>query len=127
MRYLPDATTYDRVYCSHALEHLAPHDVVPTLKGFRNVLNEDGGLMVFVPDLEGVQATEEVLFTSPAGPITGLDLLYGYRPALKDSPHMAHRTGFTQASLHAALVAAGFASPVVIRLSDYALMGAARK
>ena len=127
MRDLTGIVGYDAIYCSHALEHLSPHEIVPALIGFRAALNPDGVAIVFVPDLEGVSATDDVLFVSPAGPIAGLDLIYGYRPALADNPYMAHKTGFTAKTLDKALNDAGFSKVKVDRLSDYALMGAGVK
>lgn len=127
MRDLTGLSGYDAIYCSHALEHLSPHEVAPALIGFRAALNPDGVAIVFVPDLEGVSATDEVLFNSPAGPICGLDLIYGYRPALAENPYMAHKTGFTAKTLEQAMNEAGFYKVKVDRLSDYALMGAAVK
>jgi hypothetical protein len=127
MRDLSQAGKYDAIYCSHALEHLSPHEVVPALKGFLNALNDGGAVVLFVPDLEDVKATDEVLFDAPAGPICGLDLIYGYRKMLKDKPYMAHKTGFTSKTLHNAFTEAGFKKVAVSRLSDYALMGAAVK
>ena len=120
---LGDIGPYDAVYCSHALEHLYPHDVGTALQEFKRVLNDGGAAIVFVPDLEDVRATDDVLFDAPAGPITGLDLIYGYRKMLKDKPYMAHRTGFTSATLHKAFTDAGFVKAAVTRLSDYAMMG----
>lgn len=127
MRMLPDAIRVDAVYCSHALEHLSPHEVVPALAGFRRALSDGGALVLFVPDLEDVRATDDVLFDAPAGPICGLDLIYGYRKMLKDKPYMAHKTGFTSKTLHDSLTQAGFRKVATSRLSDYALMGAAVK
>lgn len=127
MRDLTGIGIFNAIYCSHALEHLSPHEVVPTLQGFRDALHDGGALILFVPDLEDVRATDDVLFNAPAGPITGLDLIYGYRKMLKEKPYMAHKTGFTQSTLSAALKEAGFSKVEVSRLSDYALMGAAVK
>lgn len=127
MRTLPEGLKVDAVYCSHALEHISPHDVIPTLSGFHSALNDGGMALVFVPDLEDVRATNEVLFNSPAGPICGMDLIYGYRKMLKDKPHMAHKTGFTCSTLYDAFAEAGFSKISVLRLSDYAIMGAAKK
>lgn len=127
MRDLTGLSGYDAIYCSHALEHLSPHEVVPALVGFHAALNPDGVAIVFVPDLEGVSATDEVLFVSPAGPICGLDLIYGYRPALAGNPYMAHKTGFTAETLDQAMIEAGFRKVKVDRLSDYAMMGAGVK
>ena len=127
MRTLGNIGPFDAVFCSHALEHLFPHDVKTALQEFVRVLNPGGAVILFVPDLEGVQATEDVLFISPAGPICGLDLIYGYRPMLKDKPHMAHKTGFTAASLARELEGAGLKAVKVDRLSDHALFGCALK
>lgn len=127
MRDVSGVGSFDLIYCSHALEHLSPHEVVPTLTGWREILNEGGSVIVFVPDLEDVKATDDVLFHAPAGPICGLDLIYGYRKMLAEKPYMAHKTGFTRETLRQAFKEAGFRRVVVDRLSDYALMGAALK
>jgi len=127
MRDLSGIGAFDVIYCSHALEHLSPHEVVPTLKGFYDTLNTGGIVILFVPDLEDVKATEEILFESPAGPICGLDLLYGYGKMLKDNPYMAHKTGFTSSLLSKALTNADFEQVTVSRLSNYALLGTAVK
>lgn len=119
--------TYDAIHCSHALEHLMPHEVNVALKEFHRVLNPNGFAVVFVPDLEDVKATEDVLFVAPCGPITGLDLLYGLRSLLHVQPYMAHRTGFTAETLRKAFKDAGFGSVEVQRLENYNLMGIAAK
>ena len=123
MREVTGIGTFDAIYCSHALEHLSPHEIVPALRGWFDILNEGGCVITFVPDLQDVKADDEVLFVAPAGPICGLDLIYGYRKMLKDKPYMAHRTGFTSATLHKAFTDAGFTKTAVTRLSDYAMMG----
>lgn len=123
---LGDIGPFDVAFCCHALEHLYPHEVEKALSEFRRVLGTDGKLIVFVPDLEGVSPTEDVLFVSPDGPITGLDLIYGSRKRIPTMPHMAHHSGFTWKTLLAALRRAGFGKAIVQRLSDYNLLGAAR-
>jgi len=125
MTDLGEIGPFDVVYSSHSLEHLAPHDVARALGEFRRVLRDGGSAVVVVPDLEGVKPTEEVLFVSPAGPITGLDLFYGFRPALEAQPYMAHRTGFVRETLAGAFEAAGFASARTERLPNFNLMGLA--
>lgn len=124
---LGDIGQYDVVFCSHALEHLSPHDVPVALGEFSRVLVDGGIVILFVPDLEGVEATDEPLFNAPIGPIAGLDLIYGYRKMLKEKPYMAHKTGFVKETLFSALSDAGFSDVSVKQLSDYALMGAAKK
>lgn len=125
MTDLGEIGPFDLVYSCHSLEHLAPHDVGVALGEFRRVLKAGGMALVLVPDLEGVTPTDDVLFESPAGPISGLDLFYGFRPALQAQPYMAHRTGFVAQTLTRALTAAGFGTVTTERLPDYNLMGLA--
>lgn len=115
--------TFDVLYCSHALEHLYPHDVGKALAEFRRVLKPGGALVVFVPDLEGVSATEDVVYESPCGPITGLDMIYGKVSYLADAPYMAHHTGFVSSTLAQTLEAAGFQGVKVLRIPEFNLMG----
>lgn len=124
---LGDIGEFDVVYCSHALEHLYPQDVSAALKEFRRVLKPGGKVVLFVPDLEDVKPTEDVLYVSPSGPITGLDMIYGFRPALRDFPHMAHHTGFTAQTMRYALEDAGFVGVVTQRLGSHNLMAGAER
>lgn len=116
-----DIGKFDVVLCRHALEHLYTHEVSIALEEFKRVLNDGGNLIVFVPDLQDVQATEEVLMISPAGPITGLDLIYGFRKAIPENPYMQHKTGFMQDTLSKALEM--FKEHRVRRIGNYDLMG----
>lgn len=118
---------FDAVYCNHALEHLYPHDVPKALGEFHRVLKSGGWLILFVPDLENVRPTEEVLYVSPSGPITGLDIYYGFRPALEQFPHMAHHTGFTQPTMRAALEATGFVEVKTVTMSCHNMLAVGRK
>lgn len=118
---------YDLVYCSHALEHLYPHEVKAALSEFRRVLKDGGRVIVIVPDLEGVEPTHEPLFDTPAGPISGFDLFYGLPRLVETSPYMAHHCGFVRETLAGALQGAGFGPVNVLRANDYNLIGAARK
>lgn len=114
---------FDAVLCVHALEHVYPHEVARALGEFRRVLKPGGFAMVFVPDLEGVTPTAKPLFVSPSGPISGIDLFYGYRPALEENPYMAHKTGFVSETLEQALADAGFGLVKVSRLGNYDMLG----
>lgn len=120
-----DVGPFDAVYCSHALEHLFPHDVPVALGEFLRVLRPGGIALVFVPDLEGVAPTREPLFNSPAGPISGHDLYYGYAPYLTSNPYMAHHSGFVQDTLAEAFKGAGFSRVETKRLTDHNLMAVA--
>ena len=118
---------FNTVYTSHSLEHLSPSDVPRALAGFYRVLEPGGALVIIVPDIEDARPTEDVLFVTSAGPITGLDLIYGHRASLDSMPYMAHRSGFTADLLQGALEAAGFETIKTRRMSNYNLMAVARK
>lgn len=118
-----DIGLFNGVYTCHALEHLAPYDVLPCLEGFRRVLKPDGAVIVIVPDLEGIEPTDEVVYTAIDGggnavPVTGLDMIYGHSLYLKDMPYMAHRCGFVSKMLEKVMYAAGFKKVVVSRQSN---------
>ena len=114
---------FEAVFSSHNLEHVHQHEVSKALSEFYRVLSKDGALIVFVPDCEGVSPTEDILFESSAGGISGLDLLYGFRKVLKDKPYMAHKHAFTSSSLEKALVDAGFRKVIVKRLFPFNMFG----
>lgn len=119
MADLPDGIgPFDAVYSCHSLEHLMPYAVLPCLEGFLRVLKSGGVAIILVPDLEGVEPTDDVLYESAAGPVTGLDMYYGHYPQLKEHPYMAHHSGFVQKTLAKVLNAAGFKNVVVHRQSN---------
>lgn len=102
------------VYSSHNLEHLAPHEVPDALEEFYRVLMPHGFAMVAVPDM-GAAATaiaegrlHDALYQAPCGPITALDVIFGHSEFRRTNPYMAHKTGFTAATLRDAMEAAGF-------------------
>jgi len=109
---------FDAVYCSHNLEHYYRHDVAKVLAGFLHVLKDDGFAHIRVPDINEVMRVtvargldiDDVLYQSAAGPIMVLDVLYGYGVEIEESGQdfYAHKTGFTQKSLLAALRRSGF-------------------
>jgi len=109
---------YDAIYCSHNLEHYYAHEVPTVLMGFRHVLKANGFVHIRVPDLDALMRTvvaknlnlTDVLYHSPAGPITALDVFYGYGKKIASSGQdfFAHKTGFTPASLLHSLRQHGF-------------------
>lgn len=105
----------DAVWSSHSLEHLHSHEVDGALGQVRRVLKPTGFVLITCPDLESIArlvvqgALEAVAYTSPAGPITALDMLFGHSASIAHGNHyMAHHTGFTCARLGEALLRAGF-------------------
>jgi len=112
-----DSGSMDAIFSSHNVEHLYPHEVPVALAEFKRVLKPDGFVVITCPDLKSVCALvaedklTEAAYTSPAGPIAPLDILYGHRPAMaKGNLFMAHRCGFTEKVLRGTLQAAGFAA-----------------
>lgn len=127
MSELPDIGPFDVVYSSHCLEHLFPHKVGPCLQGFKRVLKPGGVAIIFVPDLGGLEPTEDILYESGAGTVRAADLFYGFRQFIEANPFMAHRTGFVQATLRSALENAGFSKVTVKRFEAHNLFGVAVK
>ena len=107
----------DAVYSSHNIEHLYPHEVPLALAEFLRVLKPDGFFVVTCPDLQSVcrliseDKLTEAAYTSPAGPIAPIDILYGLRSSMaQGNLYMAHRCGFTQKVLSGTLQSCGFKS-----------------
>lgn len=115
---------FDAVYCSHALEHLYPHDVPVALAEFHRVLRPGGRAVILVPDLEDVKPTDDELPDAPG--LCGLHLFYGDAKLIPTHPYMAHHCGFVADTLRDALLAAGFAAQTQ-RMSHYNLMGVGLK
>jgi SAM-dependent methyltransferase len=106
----------DGIWSAHNLEHLHSFDVPVALTEFRRVLRPEGFAIITVPDLQAIAVhivkdhIEQPLYTAGAGPITPLDVVFGYQLAIKSgNNYMAHRTGFSARTLGKALVNAGFA------------------
>jgi tetratricopeptide (TPR) repeat protein len=114
--------TIDAGYAPHCLARLAPHQIQPALQSLRRALKSDGIALLTTPDLQEVARhvaegrLDDTLYQSPLGPIAAHDILFGHRGAMAAGQSaMAHHTGFTEASLAAAIVAAGFAAALVQR------------
>jgi SAM-dependent methyltransferase len=107
--------SFDAVWSSHSLEHLHAHEVPAALSEFKRVLKPSGFALITSPDLESIASMilehgpNHVAYISPMGPITSLDMLFGHSGAIAQGKIlMAHKTGFTCASLGQLLVEAGF-------------------
>lgn len=112
----------DALFSSHNVEHLYPHEVPVAFREFHRVLGEDGFAVITCPDLQSVcemvadDKLLETAYTSPAGPITPLDILFGHRASIARGKHyMAHHVGFTRKLLVGEIRRAGFASVAAVR------------
>lgn len=125
----------DAIYSAHNIEHLYMHQVVGALREFRRVLRPDGFVVLTCPDLqtacEAVAAGRliEPLYRSASGPISAIDMIYGYRGALiAGNDYMAHKCGFTYPVLRSCFIEAGFVNTLGgRRLKGYDLWIAAFK
>jgi len=121
--------SYDAVYSAHNIEHVFAHEVIGTLKEFNRVLKDNGFLILTCPDIKGICKLigegniAKKLYSSPAGDIYPLDILYGLRQAIAQGQHyMSHKHGFTGESLLDHVKLANFKSFCVAESSDsYAL------
>jgi hypothetical protein len=124
--------TMQGIFSSHNIEHLYSHEVPVALSEFLRVLSDGGFAVITCPDLQSACAMiaedkiEEAAYISAAGPITPLDILYGFRPYVVSNMYMSHRCGFTRKTLHATLQAAGFTS-VATFASSFSLWALASK
>ncbi len=111
---------FDAIYCSHNLEHYYRHDTRKVLDGFLHMLKPDGFAEIRVPDLRAVMQKvvrnnlelNDVLYQSPAGPISVLDVIYGLAREIETSgsDFQQHKAGFTPQLLGQTLEDAGFAA-----------------
>ncbi len=125
--------SYDGVYSSHNLEHLHFNDVFRAVSSFYRVLKDRGLLVVVVPDF-GLACDYvskghglKPIYNSPAGPITPLDMIYGYRPYTEHNQYQQHKTGFTRAWLKSLLVDMGFTGVETITTEGFDVWGYGRK
>lgn len=122
----------DAVWSSHNLEHLEGFQVPKALEEICRVLKPGGFALITLPDLGRIAQlitegrADQVLYTSPAGPITPLDMLFGHQASLTRGNHyMAHRTGFTAERLGTMLAEAGFGEVRVVKGRSFDLWAVA--
>lgn len=122
------------VWAAHCLEHLYLHQVGAAVLEAHRILADDGFLCLIVPDLQRIaeylanDRLHEVVYESPAGPVTAHDMIFGYGPALAEGRNsMAHKCGFTPTLLLQKLREAPFAEIVLRRRQGMELMAVACK
>ena len=107
----------DAIFSSHNIEHLYPHEVEIAIKEFNRALNNEGYIIITCPDLQEIcrliseEKLTEPVYTSPAGPISPIDIIYGHRASImRGNLFMAHKCGFTLKVLLGILKGCGFKS-----------------
>jgi SAM-dependent methyltransferase len=132
MRGFAEDECCDAIYASHVVEHMLQHEIASALSEFHRVLTPTGFALIRVPDIEAVAQfiidgrIDEVIYTSPAGPVTPLDMLYGHGGSIaRGSLAMRHGTAFTQDLMAKRLLTAGFAELRVTRTDTYEIWAAA--
>ena len=116
MRML-DPESFDAAFTARSLERLYSHEVGLALGNLLRILKQDGYLIVVCADLQlacSLVAEDKLLepaYESPAGPVSPLDIIYGYRPAIAAGQTLyARKCGFTIKALIGTLSQVGFAS-----------------
>lgn len=117
-----DSEQYDALFSSHNIEHLYFHEVPVALKEFHRVLKAEGFAVITCPDIQSVCAHVldgrliDPVYQSPAGPISPIDIMFGFRRSIADgNEFMAHKTAFTRSLLVNRIKAAGFSNVVSIK------------
>ena len=117
-----ESDSFDLIYSSHNIEHLYSYQVPLALRSFLRVLKDDGLAIITCPDIQSLGEKiakgdiESELYMSRAGPISVVDVLFGFRQSIHEGSHyMAHHMGFTQASFEKYIGEAGFGSMVALR------------
>ena len=129
-----ESGTADVVWSAHCVEHLFLHEVSQAIAEFHRVLKDDGFACIIVPDLQAIGSyiasdrIQQVIYQSPAGPVTVHDMLFGYGPALEQGvASMAHRCGFTPTLMLDQLHKVAFAEVTVRRRTSLELAAVACK
>lgn len=121
-------SSVDSIFSSHNIEHVHSFEAIDVLREFRRVLKDDGFAIVRCPDIVSVATAivagnlDTPLYISPAGPISAIDILYGFQSDIRQgNSYMAHKTAFSDESLATSLISAGFSGALVARDSIFGL------
>jgi len=124
----------DAIWSAHCIEHLYLHQVAGAIAEMHRILADDGFMCLIVPDLQVLaefivnDKLHEVVYQSPAGPVTAHDIIFGYGPYLAQGhTGMAHRCGFTPGLLVRELQKSPFAEIMLRRRPNHELAAVARK
>jgi SAM-dependent methyltransferase len=124
----------DAAFASHCLEHLYLHEAGQAIREVHRILRDDGFFCMIVPDLQAIaqyiaeDRLHEIIYRSPAGPVTAHDMLYGFGAFLASgNPMMGHKCGFAPTLLLHTLRTAPFAEIVLRRRPTHEIAAVACK
>lgn len=130
---LPESS-FKAIWCPMALSHLHPWELHDILAGCLRALEANGVLSILLHDLQRLgeiayksPAINRPIITTPAGPVTMQDMLFGYHKHVKENRPMSQmHMAFTANSLAEELEKAGFLK-INIKRDKYYLRALARK
>jgi len=132
MKAFVEDASCDAIWASHVLEHLSSLQVPLALREFHRVLSPAGFALMRSPDIEAVAELilegriADVIYESPAGPITPLDMLYGHGASIaRGDQAMRHATAFTEDLMGQSLLSAGFPEVRTTRTKTHEVWAAA--
>lgn len=124
---------YHGVFLPHIICRYYAHQVPLALREVFRILKVGGSVLISVPDIQKIGeiiakgTLEQSLFESPFGPVSALDMLYGFRPAMeKGDLSEAQKMAFTAKTLVEKLRDAGFLK-IQVRREGYVLWAIANK
>jgi predicted SAM-dependent methyltransferase len=116
----------DAIWSSHQVEHLERFEIKACFDEFRRVLKPDGFVLIATPDITQIAELilkgrlNDTVYTSPSGPITPLDMIFGHGVSIAlGNRFMAHKTAHTEESLGDALLASDFAEVRTFKGTGY--------
>jgi predicted SAM-dependent methyltransferase len=111
-----DDHSIDAIWSSHQIEHLERFEIRLCFEEFRRILKPGGFALIATPDISQIAELilkgrlNKTVYTSPSGPITPLDMIFGHGASIAlGNRFMAHKTAHTEDSLGDALLTSGFA------------------
>jgi predicted SAM-dependent methyltransferase len=112
MNMIP-AQSVDVLWASHIIEHVFWGEIPGVFGEIKRILKKDGCAILITPNLGSLgpymeDRIDETVYTTSAGPIAPLDMLYGYRGfTSRGMTGMMHKIGFNARLLHTALNTCG--------------------
>ncbi len=106
---------YDAIWAQHLLQQFYMHQIGNGLREMFRIIKDGGFVFLSIPDAQLAASFlannkyDTAIYTSPAGPINAMDILFGYHKFLTSgATHQGHKFAFTAESIGLAMRACGF-------------------